>query len=299
MNMSLKNKLTYNTWNIGFIESSAEDIVKSDATIVHVHWVKHSYKDRFFADPFILSVDDKVIKVLVEDFPYYKKRGIITLLTVDRKTYELIDKKVVLDQPFHMSYPFIMRKANGEVWVAPEASQSGSLYYYSINPVTLMLENQNVLLSEPLLDSTVVEYDGRWWLFCTKRGNASNSDLFVYYADSPEGPWMAHANNPVVHNSAMARPAGYMVKVGDDLYRVIQKCDKRYGEAVNVSKVTKLSTTEFEEIFVKELRAQKDEYSNNFHTLNGCGDITVVDGIRKQFAPLRRVIYEIKNMFKR
>lgn len=297
--MGLINKLTYNTWNIGFVESSAEDILKSDAIQVQVHWVKHPYKDRFFADPFILSVDDKVINVLVEDFPYYDKRGVISLLTVDKKTYDLIEKKIVLKQPFHMSYPFIMRKASGGIWVAPEASQSGNLYYYSINLDTMMLENQRVLLPEPLLDSTVVEYEGRWWLFCTMRGKESNSDLFIYYADTPEGPWTAHAKNPMTHNSAMARPAGYMVKDGDELYRVIQKCDKYYGEAVNVSKVTKLTITEFEEVFVKELRAQKDEYSNNFHTLNGLGDLTVVDGIRKQFAPLRRVFYEIRNKLKK
>jgi len=216
-------------------------------------------------------------------------------LTVDRATYALINKVVVLKQPFHMSYPFIMRKDNGEVWVAPEASESGNLYYYSVNPNTNVLENQRVLVSEPLLDSTIVEYDGLWWLFCTKRGDKSNSDLYIYYSDTPEGPWRPHTSNPLVQNSAMARPAGYFVKDGNDLYRVIQKCDKCYGEAINVSKVLKLSTTDYSEVFIKELRAQKDEYSNCFHTLNSLGNLTVVDGIKKQFAPLRRIVYEVRN----
>ena len=296
--MGLIDKVYYQTWNIGFIESSSVEIVKSNSTQLQVHWVKHHYKDRFFADPFILSVDVNVIKVLVEDYPYYDKRGLISLLTVDRKTYELLDKTVILQQPFHMSYPFIMRKDDGEIWVAPEASQSGNLYYYSINPDTMMLENQRVLLNEPLLDSTIVEFDGRWWLFCTKLGEESNRDLYIYYSDGPEGPWFPHAKNPVVQNNSMARPAGYLVKDGKSLYRVIQKCDKCYGEAVNVSKVIKLTTTDFEDVFVKEIRAQKDSYSYCFHTLNGLGNITVVDGVRRQYAPLRRVIYEIRNKLK-
>lgn len=293
------DKLYYNTWNIGFVEADVKDIVSSDTKQVDVHWVKHSYKDRFFADPFILSVDDKLIKVLVEDYPYYDKRGMISLLTIDRKTYTLLEKKVVLKQAFHMSYPFIMRKENGEVWVAPEASESGNLYYYTINPETQQLENQKVLLPEPLLDSTIVQHDGLWWLFCTKRGTDSNKDLFIYYAEQPEGPWTSLAKNPMVKDAAMARPAGYLVKSGNDLYRVIQKCDKYYGEAVNVSKIARLTTEDFEEESVKELRAQKDEYSNNFHTVNGLDGITVVDGIKKQFAPLRRVVYEIKNKLKK
>ena len=264
--------------------------------LIQVHWVKHQYKDRFFADPFILSADEAVIYVLVEEFPYYDKRGIISILIVDRNTYELRDKKVILKQPFHMSFPFIMRKKDGEIWVAPEASQSGNLFYYSMNLDTMMLENQKMLVNEPLLDSAIVEHDGRWWLFCTKRGDASNRDLYIYYAGTPEGPWISHEKNPVVQNDSMARPAGYLVKVKDALYRVIQKCDKRYGEAVNVSKVTKLTITEFSEVFVKELRAQNGEYSHCFHTLNGLGELTAVDGVKRQFAPLRRVIYEIRNI---
>lgn len=297
--MSIVDKAYYHSWNIGFIEADVKDIVTSGTTQVNVHWVKHSYTDRFFADPFILSVDEKEIKVLVEDFPYYDKRGLICLLTIDRKTYELLEREVVLKQPFHMSYPFIMRKENGDIWVAPEASQSGNLYYYTINPETQQLENQRVLLPEPLLDSTLVEYEGLWWLFCTKRGVNSNKDLFIYYAEQPEGPWTAHAKNPVVKNPAMARPAGYVVKSGNDLYRVIQKCDKYYGEAVNVTRIVRLAKDDYEEVFVKELRAQKDEYSNNFHTVNGLDNLTVVDGIKMQFAPLRRVIYEIMNKLKK
>lgn len=289
-------KLFYHTWNIGFIESPVLDILKTDSLFVEVHWVKHNYKDRFFADPFILSVNDRVISVMVEDFPYYDKRGVISLLTIDRKNYELLDKKVILKQSYHMSYPFILHKDDGSIMVAPEASQSGIVYHYSLNPDTMMLENQRVLVPEPLLDSTIVEYGGRWWLFCTKRGDASNKDLYIYYADAPEGPWRPHTRNPVVQNDSMARPAGCFVKDSDTLYRVIQKCDISYGEAVNVSRVIKLNTNEFEEVFVKELRAQKDVYSRCFHTINGLGGLTVVDGVKREFAPLRRVIYEIRNI---
>ncbi len=298
--MNIINKLSYFTWNIGFVESSVEDIVKSKDTLVNVYWVKHPYKDRFFADPFILSGDDNVIKVLVEDFPYYDKKGLISILTIDRKKYCLLDRKVILEQPFHMSYPFIQRNKDGSVrWIAPEASMSGNLYRYTINPNTDLLEKQEVLIGEPLLDSTIVEYDGRWWLFCTKRGETSNSGLYIYYANSPEGPWTPHRSNPHVNNKSMARPAGYLVSIPGSLYRAIQKNDKSYGEAVNITRVKKLTTQEFEEEFIKELRLPKDEYSHGFHTLNGLGDLTVVDGLKIQFTPLRRIVYEIRNRIKR
>ena len=132
--MNIKDRLSYHTWNIGFIEKSAADVVSGADSEFEVHWLQHGYKDRFFADPFILSADDLTVKVLVEDFPYYRKRGMISMLTVDRKTYTLIDRKVILKQPFHMSYPFIQRNPDGSVrWVAPEASASGNLYRYTID----------------------------------------------------------------------------------------------------------------------------------------------------------------------
>ena len=63
--MSILNKVYYHTWNIGFVEKSVEAIVSSKETSIEVHWIKHQYKNRFFADPFILSADDKYIKVLL------------------------------------------------------------------------------------------------------------------------------------------------------------------------------------------------------------------------------------------
>jgi hypothetical protein len=296
--MSLLSKFYYHTWNIGFIERGIEDVVAGEETAFPVHWVKHNYKDRFFADPFLLSADDKCLKVLVEDFPYYHKKGMISLLTVDRKTYQLLDRKVVLKQPFHMSYLFIFRNADGSVkWVAPEASQSGKLFRYKMNPQSGMLENQATLFPEPLLDSTILEHNGKYWLFCTKRGSRSNRDLLVYFSDCPEGPWMSHAKNPVVQDFTKARPAGNMVKIGGLIYRLSQKCDKCYGEDVNVSLVTTLTETDFEEEPVKQVKACKDDYSFGFHTLNGLDGIaiSVVDGLRKDFRPVRRIVYEMLN----
>lgn len=294
--MGLIDKLYYYTWNIGFVERSINDIVLSKDTEVKVNWVKHNYNDRFFADPFILDADDKKVRVLVEDFPYYDKKGMISLLTVDRRTWELVDRKIILKQPFHMSYPFIYRENSKEKWVAPEASQSGCLYRYTFDEQTLSLENQIILHDEPLLDSTIIEYHGKYWLFCTKLGENSNKDLFIYYSNQPEGPWKSHNSNPVVSDNRTARPAGYLVKVEDELYRVTQKCDKTYGESVNVTKITCLNEDTFDEVFVKEIKSQKCKYSHAFHTINGYKDICVVDGIAKEFSPLRRLWYELCNL---
>ena len=290
------NKLYYYRWNIGFAEKDIKDIILDKESQIDVKWVKHSYRDRFFADPFILNLGESQIQVLVEEFPYSIKKGIISLLTIDRNSYTLIDRKVVLEQSFHMSYPYIQRdKDNNVMWVAPEASMSGRLYRYSLEKDTNILTNQVTVINHPLLDSTIVEYDNMFWLFCTKRGDSSNSQLHIYFSNSLDGPWEDHPCNPVLDDSMMARPAGYMVNLNDTIYRFVQKNDKSYGERIYLTKIVELSTTSFKEVFVKELYSQNDKYSYGFHTINGYENICVVDGLCKEFAPLKRICFELKN----
>lgn len=195
-----------------------------------------------------------------------------------------------------MSYPFIFRKDDGSVWVAPEASQSGNLYRYTLNEAQCQLQDQHLLLPYPALDSTIIHRDGKWWLFCTMRGPQSNAELHIFYADTPEGPYTAHVGNPVLTDSAMARPAGSMfTDRNGDIYRMCQDCTASYGSQINISKITSLSTDSYAETFVKSIHAQRDKYRHAFHTINGIDNVCVVDGLSTSFAPLRRLIYELRN----
>ena len=55
-------------WQIGFI-LGGYDAVLNDGKL-KITWVKSPYKDRWFADPFILDVTSDEIILLVEEFPY-------------------------------------------------------------------------------------------------------------------------------------------------------------------------------------------------------------------------------------
>lgn len=55
-------------WNLGFVTDNVADVIYSDH--LNIHWMKHDYKDRWFADPYLLEVTDNHIVVLVEEFCY-------------------------------------------------------------------------------------------------------------------------------------------------------------------------------------------------------------------------------------
>lgn len=141
--MNKEKILSTSNYNIGFSITSKEEMIKNKC-ISKIHWMKHEYHDRFFADPFILDVTDEYIKVLVEEcsFENLHHAGIISELWVDRKTYKLKQRFELLKMKTHLSYPAIIRE-EGKVYVYPESNESGvlSLYEYDekahklVNPI--------------------------------------------------------------------------------------------------------------------------------------------------------------------
>lgn len=53
----LKNiyrKIIQESWNIGFVDTSIDDLLVGKS--IQIEWMKHSYEDRWFADPFVVNV---------------------------------------------------------------------------------------------------------------------------------------------------------------------------------------------------------------------------------------------------
>ena len=64
-------------WNIGFPDKSLEELVHGASFSVRM--LRHSYTDRWFADPFVLEVTDDEILLLAEDYDIHLRRGRISV----------------------------------------------------------------------------------------------------------------------------------------------------------------------------------------------------------------------------
>ena len=69
---------------------------------------------------------------------------------------------------------------------------------------------QTVMDGVYLVDGTLFEYNGRFWLFGAIRveGGSSHDELYLFSGPSPFGPFTPHPKNPVVSDVRRARPAG-------------------------------------------------------------------------------------------
>lgn len=267
-------------WNLGFITDDISDVIKSDR--LNIHWMKHNYNDRWFADPYLLEVTDKQIVVLVEEFSYKLRKGRIARLVVSRPDYVLQDMKIILELPTHLSFPVIYRKDN-EVYVMPENSKSGGISIYRYDDQKIMLEKVHEIGKLPLTDATIVKFKfGEEYVFSTKLPNPNGDELQIYSFD---GNTMLMDEKPIANvsfPSNIARNAGDAFYIGEQLYRPAQDCNKCYGNGLNIQKVNKNGDA-FTFETIKTFHSDNPNYGLGYHTFNMKNGLIVMDGHRLRF----------------
>ncbi len=267
--MGFSDKFILGVWNVGIIEKSAEELLSGED--YKIRWVKHSYRDRFFADPFLLDTDQDFYYILAEEMPFYSFLGRIVKLKINKNTMKLAERSVLIESEVHLSYPFVYKDK-----IIPEAYRGGSCIAYDKET----LEKEEII-SHGLIDQTFLEYDGKQWIFATD-GDNQLCGLKIFYKDFNDNTWHEHSKNPVKQDIKTSRPGGHFFKIGDNLYRPVQDSEKLYGERIRIMRVDKLTVDEFEETEVKEFSSKGfPPYDLGFHTFNAEDGFTVVDGYKE------------------
>lgn len=291
----LIDKLFIKQWSIGITNASIEDIIKNNISKKSFTWLPIKDNTRFFADPFVFKNPDGNIEIIFEDYSSYNY-GKISLASLNPQ-FSTISIKPLLDSGFHLSYPSVF-KHQDKTFIIPESSKEGGLHCYEFDFETKTLINKRTIIeNEPLLDSTILFHNNKYWLFATKRGSKSNSDLYIYHSNKWDGAYVPHKGNPVKTSLSGTRPAGNFIISNDTIYRPTQNSAEYYGKSVILQKIIQLDDDKFEEIAVTELTLQKNNKFNfGIHTINITNDVIVVDGLRKIFSPLTQIKIFLKNI---
>lgn len=286
-------------WNLGFIEEDVANVIKSER--LNIHWMKHNYKDRWFADPQLLEVTDTQIVVLVEEFWYKIRKGRIAKLVISRPDYVLKDMKIILELPTHLSFPVIYEK-DGQVYVMPENSASGCINIYRYDSEKEQLEKVHEVANLPLTDATIVKFkSGEEYVFSTMLPHQNGDMLQIYPFDGDAMKMDEKAVANVAFTSNIARNAGDAFYIGDQMYRPAQDCNKCYGNGLNIQQVNK-NGNEFEFKTVNEFHSDYEDYALGYHTFNIKNGLIVVDGHRYRFprtAAILNVFANLKQIVKK
>jgi hypothetical protein len=101
--------------------------------------------------------------------------------------------------------------------------------------------------------------------------------LHIYYSATPLGPWKPHQRNPVKSDVRNSRPAGRLFYWNGELYRPAQDSSQRYGYAMTINRVVRLTPDDFVEEEVSKVLPHWRKDLRGTHTLNICEDLTVID----------------------
>ena len=270
--------LRHDDWNIGVIDAPASALLSS-GSIPTVQWAP-GRRGRYAADP-LGRTSDGTLDVLYED--YARGLGYASIATRKwTKAAGWAAPEPALAIGSHLSYPFLQER-DGRLLMLPESQASGHLILYEADrcegpwrPVA------DTGLGGGIADATLLQHAGRWWLFGARSDRLNPAtELLLWFADRPEGPWTEHPLNPVVVDVRSARPAGPCFIVDGQLYRPAQDCSTGYGDRLAVKRVVTLTTERFEEAIECFLEPERDgPYRWGLHTLTAMGDVTLVDGKR-------------------
>ena len=291
------DKLHLKQWSIGFVRSNIEDIIRAKRSELPIQWLTPPSQELSYADPFLLQTSDGNIHVIYENVSTVTLDGKISLMTLDASSLAVTKERDLLKTSSHFSYPFVYRE-NNKTYVFPENAFGGSLHCYEFDEQRMTLEHKRLVLNQPVLDATILQHNGKYWLFCTKIGDRRNTDLYLFHSDELTGNYQPHAGNPVKQDIRSSRPAGSFVKVDGQLYRPAQNCTSYYGESITINRVVHLDETRYEEVVdFSIVPNKKDAFNYGLHTINAIGELIVVDGQKSYFQPLQQLFRKIKTVF--
>lgn len=235
---------------------------------------------RFYADPFVF-VHDGVKHIFVEEMPSATGTGVISHFTIDGGgggDSTASTPRIVLQTPFHLSYPFVFERA-GEIWMLPESAASGGLDLYRATRFPDRWVKHARLIDGRIHDATLFEHEGLLWIAAAAEAFQSSTwdALALYWSKSLAGPWHPHGKNPVLVDARSARPAGPLWLSDGQLFRPAQDCSGGYGGHIAVKRIVTLTPDAFAEVRDGSIAFNPDHNLLGPHTIGRGGGLEVVD----------------------
>ncbi len=259
-------------WNVGVINKPIQSFI--DEKEYEVEWFPTPDRKHFLADPFGAKINGDSY-VFMEECDHNKMKGKISYIKLSERNKPL-KLKTAIEKPYHMSYPYLFQYKN-EVYCIPETCGNNEATIYKITDPSNWEKKHTIIKGIDVVDPSIIEYNGKWWLFFTRVKTGDCTNLYLWYTEELFGEWKPHKNNPVKTDISSSRPAGTMFIHEGTLYRPAQNCAEFYGANIVINKVLKISPMEFLEESVLTINPNSTAL-NGVHTLSSLGEITLIDG---------------------
>jgi hypothetical protein len=267
-------------WSVGRVKEVPSYFIGRDVR-ANVTYMHRGWNGRFLADPCVFNRRSQTY-VFCEEYQNKIGQGFIAGFQISSTGAS--PPQPAIREPYHLSYPQVF-ELNGQVFCIPESSGAMKACLYQAIDYPYRWQRVRTLLDGfGAADSTIVRFNGKWWLFCTssemlRRGH--NAILYIWHTDDLFGTWKPHLRNPVKIDPRSSRPAGPIFDHQGRLYRPAQKCSRVYGEMIRINRIDVLTETDFQETPVGTIRPPVGKFG--IHTISSAGEWCIVDAGRYVF----------------
>ncbi len=246
--MSL-NPFRVKQWSIGIHEGSSIDtliehpknpvLTKDDVTDCIAG---------FLADPFLIADENKYY-LFFEVLNIGSGKGEIAYAVSNDKIHWEYGS-IVLNEKFHLSYPYIFMW-NNSIYLVPESYQDKSVRLYKAKNFPTEWEYvTNLLEGDTYTDNSILYYKEKFWMFTyvlNIKKKKDESRLEIWSADNLEGKWIPHPQNPISYGFQIPSRSGGRITNEDTIKRFAQNTANYYGQELYMSIITKLNEQDFEQ----------------------------------------------------
>lgn len=220
------------------------------------------------ADPF-LYVHKQELYLFYEEQVELTGKGVIKM-TKTRDVKNWTKPVLVLEEDFHLSYPNVF-EINGQIYMMPETGDNKSIQLYTPSvDLTEWTFHKTLLRDRHYVDSDIVYQQDTYFLFTTDYSDKTNI-LRLYYSDKLVEDWTEHPQSPIAKGENVGRCGGSVFNYNGNLYRPSQLTKKRYGEGLDIYKITDLNRDTYKEERIKTIIPNgSDTYKYGGHHFNFC-----------------------------
>ncbi len=175
---------TTNDWNIALSKNKFNKVNHANS----IKAVKP--KDSFFADPFVIKNNRKIF-IFFENYSYKKNKGTIGILEL--KKNKLVNYKTILDEKFHLSFPFVFN-FNNKYYLIPDSSENKDLRLYECVKFPFKWKLKKIIFRNIRTTDTLIFKLKNHWIMLTNSNPSRlgdlDSELIGFYSDNPiNGNW--------------------------------------------------------------------------------------------------------------
>lgn len=274
---SIKTRPATGEWNLGIYPHPISSLLEEEGN-TNVRWLTSPSPGSSRTEPFGYHHTDGQFNVL-----YRKNDGpgsIGTIARIRPKSDGVLKRsRTMLSTASPLGYPFVVARPDG-VHVVISYPHQQRTELFRVPGSNDALDHVRTLLDKALMNPTLVEHGGRWWLFGTDL-DAPDGVLRIHHAATFEGPYIPHAQDPVKMTGSGCRPAGTPFVHDGHLWRPSLDNSDQNVPAVILNRILELTPDRFQEEAVRTFTGFPGTlYGSGIRTVCDMGDFTLVDGFR-------------------